>query len=849
MSEYQIHPSENLESPLLYVEPDRTPDADPPGVAALEAETPFAGPWQPSVTTPAPEEGLPSMIEGLPVAVPSSWQEEASPAARPNDDADDGHSRLRVRQRPDEAIAVPEVRQAGESPFESLASLFEAEVPAPEPPQWVSPMAEWSGHPSRCPRDSDDETPLEEAWGENIPAEAYEPEVEPDHEDDTQEFETGGGVVTPQISEALNRRDWAAALRVAIEQGWRDDAALTNLVFFAQHPELGGKALDARAPGDAKLAQEWVRIRDHEVWAAVQTSARNASLAVSEELVADGHRQFWGKAGRRFKDLIVSAARDVDLDPGLLAASLLAERGRALYLTSEKVRSYGVGADDFYDLRSALEAAVPAYRHVGWDKRQTPEEHLNDADKPRMIKTIKLDSGPDALLASAVCLKYGEIVLRKFAADRHRDFDALPIEVRFALTRMTFPAGRRGAQTRLALVLDGKDVLVRDWTPPRRKYTERNATIRAAQALHLSEWIFHTRAPAPTSTLPPSTPEAGPTWETSPAWEAEPAEGTFKDAQTSPTNDLVTEVTETVHRLLLPSMSFEGSGWLIGRTLRDVAARIAVQDAIDRGERNENALTDIGFSARHPSRPPGAIRRDDPQFAELSTDWCNVRDRIVRPALAGRSARIGYDRAGALAYARKYWRRPCDDQFIATRTSANFIKVPVGTVFEHEFASDGTSKEREHAALPDGSVIPFEQLDDCTHFISCCIGERPGERCGGIKLTYRQLGSPPHAPYGIVRASTMVDLLTGRMKGHPKHAEIVAEKTEDESQVARLEPGDLIAYFHKQHGTYTHLAMLLEGGLIACHSYARSDQAECTWSNRWNIGRGTHLWTFLHLGR
>jgi hypothetical protein len=327
----------------------------------------------------------------------------------------------------------------------------------------------------------------------------------------------------------------------------------------------------------------------------------------------------------------------------------------------------------------------------------------------------------------------------------------------------------------------------------------------------------------------------------------------------SSAGDLLTEVTDTVHRLLAPTLSFEGTDSWLGQMLRDVAARIAVRNAMQRGERDTNTLVDAGFAARHPSRPSGSIDRDDPQFGALRADWLDVLNRIVRPALAEGAARNAsasprspqpmrrmYNRAGAMAYARKYWLKPCDDQFIALRSESNFIRVPLGTKFVHMFATDGKSLGKEEAMRPDGSTIPWEHLDDCTHFISCCIGERPGEACGGLRLTYRQLGSPPTAPYGITRVATMVDYLTGR-KGHPKLAEIVAEKTADVKMISGLEPGDLIAYFNTESHVYTHLAMLLDGGLIGCHSYGRSDQPDCTWKSYWNIGSSNHQWTLLHV--
>ena len=71
----------------------------------------------------------------------------------------------------------------------------------------------------------------------------------------------------------------------------------------------------------------------------------------------------------------------------------------------------------------------------------------------------------------------------------------------------------------------------------------------------------------------------------------------------------------------------------MGRLLRDVAARLAVRRALAAGERKESKLADAGFGARHPARPPGTIRKDDPRFAELRADWIDVLECIVRPAL------------------------------------------------------------------------------------------------------------------------------------------------------------------------------------------------------------------------
>ncbi|KQV77374.1 hypothetical protein ASC64_00530 [Nocardioides sp. Root122] len=48
-------------------------------------------------------------------------------------------------------------------------------------------------------------------------------------------------------------------LAMAIARGQRDEKTLTNGVFFARHPELGGRPI---APGERSLASEWIAIRD-----------------------------------------------------------------------------------------------------------------------------------------------------------------------------------------------------------------------------------------------------------------------------------------------------------------------------------------------------------------------------------------------------------------------------------------------------------------------------------------------------------------------------------------------------------------------------------------------------------
>lgn len=311
------------------------------------------------------------------------------------------------------------------------------------------------------------------------------------------DFEAEGDVFEHDKSEVdrlLDARDWRGAVRAAIAAGERDESKLTNLVFFARHTDLDStRPLNPKASqADAKLAREWSDLHIKEVWPEVVAAARDPVLAVHGDQIAGRLKPFRGAAGKRFEQLVETAAQTVGLNAGLIAAALIGETGSAAaYLRSGKVDSYLVGVDDFFALRGVLAKNVPAYAQIRWDKKQNPEVHLNDArKKKREVQTIFFDSGADALLATAVYLKYAEVRLRDDAGKLGGDFDALPIETRFALIRMSMAAGRAGAAKRLAKALKGKDILVRDWTPPKIYKTDRNATVRAAEALFLSGWVF-----------------------------------------------------------------------------------------------------------------------------------------------------------------------------------------------------------------------------------------------------------------------------------------------------------------------------------------------------------------------
>lgn len=192
-----------------------------------------------------------------------------------------------------------------------------------------------------------------------------------------------------------------------------------------------------------------------------------------------------------------------------------------------------------------------------------------------------------------------------------------------------------------------------------------------------------------------------------------------------------------------------------------------------------------------------------------------------------------------MAYARKYWNRICSDGFIAQSPTpqGGYKKLDLGTIFVHDV--DGLSHS-EHALSPDGTIIPWKPIDDCTHFLSCCVGAEPGEHGGGLHVPgLERLGTPGRVPYGIVGAPTFARFL----KGVPAVSAIEID-ADDTTTIDRARPGDVIAAKVSRGSSfaYEHFMLYLGDGKIACHTYARCDAGgdgwTDAWDNDWNVGAG-----------
>jgi hypothetical protein len=158
----------------------------------------------------------------------------------------------------------------------------------------------------------------------------------------------------------------------------------------------------------------------------------------------------------------------------------------------------------------------------------------------------------------------------------------------------------------------------------------------------------------------------------------------------------------------------------------------------------------------------------------------------------------GYDRDKAVDYAAKFWDKVCHDGYVAVLGEAKpgksrptrIINVPVGTKLIGWTAPQGFSE------------------DDCTHFISCCIGLHGG----GLSLGHHDF--PP--AYGSLSPRSLIKVLGGKLKPLVKDVNTSPPGIETE-----WIEGDLVAFGNSAGDNYQHIALHIGASLVTCHSYSR----------------------------
>jgi hypothetical protein len=194
-----------------------------------------------------------------------------------------------------------------------------------------------------------------------------------------------------------------------------------------------------------------------------------------------------------------------------------------------------------------------------------------------------------------------------------------------------------------------------------------------------------------------------------------------------------------------------------------------------------------------------------------------------------------YDRSRAVTYARRYWNAVCSDGYVAVGATPWYRAVSALTKFKPLLDEEGQKIVGDE--LP--GFATKEELDDCTHFISCCIGREANELGGGVSVP-RDF---PNGPYGVLSVARMVTFLRDAKAANGGHL-VEIRRTVDEADVAWIRAGDLIAYLDNL-GKYRHLAMYLGESNIACHTYMRSDEPDCTWDHKWNLAFKRGSWMLI----
>lgn len=90
--------------------------------------------------------------------------------------------------------------------------------------------------------------------------------------------QSSNGSLFQQIQRALASGQWQLALTLAVRSGNRDANRLTNLIFFAHHPERGGRRLQPTEPQFQQLSREWSDIRRRLVGPFLQRQQPAASV-------------------------------------------------------------------------------------------------------------------------------------------------------------------------------------------------------------------------------------------------------------------------------------------------------------------------------------------------------------------------------------------------------------------------------------------------------------------------------------------------------------------------------------------------------------------------------------------
>jgi hypothetical protein len=181
-----------------------------------------------------------------------------------------------------------------------------------------------------------------------------------------------------------------------------------------------------------------------------------------------------------------------------------------------------------------------------------------------------------------------------------------------------------------------------------------------------------------------------------------------------------------------------------------------------------------------------------------------------------------YNRMAACTYAGAFYDKVCHDGFVATRQNPGYPKKINNVTLT--------------PGLPFSQIGAIDREDDCTHFLSCCVGQSRGTLPVGGRDTQFPGGglhvTSPFANIGVY-GETYTPRLVGRLiilgarVVQPQFMPANYASTRTAIQ-QNLGPGDILAFADKTDlasdgtGSYQHICLLLSSdGKIACHTRSR----------------------------
>jgi hypothetical protein len=199
---------------------------------------------------------------------------------------------------------------------------------------------------------------------------------------------------------------------------------------------------------------------------------------------------------------------------------------------------------------------------------------------------------------------------------------------------------------------------------------------------------------------------------------------------------------------------------------------------------------------------------------------------------------VKYDRDKACDYARRFWDKPCNDQFLVLDRKPNpkFQDTPFVPAARLTRFDAGSNLVNPNG----GFLIDGKYTSDAAHFVSCCIGEPAGEHAGGLAVGgWDRSGKKP---YGDQLVADLVRRLAA-----DKRIETLLDESKDRSPPDEIERGDIVAYWDKSLQKFTDIALYVGEGRIVGHSPSRgpSSGASADWD--YPHDHADMRWTVLHV--